>query len=78
MGINVVDTGIGIDSSFIPKLFDDFKQESQGMSRNYEGVGIGLSITKRLVDLLGGSLGVSSVRGTGSTFSVRLPAGSVA
>ncbi len=67
------DTGIGIGEEFLGRLFEDFKQESEGFARNYEGVGLGLSITKRLVDLMGGSIEVKSRKGEGSTFTVRLP-----
>lgn len=72
--IDVADTGIGIDESFLSELFEDFKQESHGISRNYEGVGLGLSISRRLAELMGGSIEVSSRQGEGSTFSFRLPA----
>ena len=67
------DTGIGIGESFIPQLFEDFKQESEGMTSNYEGVGLGQSIAKRLVDLLGGTIDVASTRGVGTTFTLQLP-----
>lgn len=75
---DIADTGIGIGEEFLGQLFEDFKQESEGFARNYEGVGLGLSITKRLVDLMGGSITVASRRGEGSTFSVRLPMGASA
>lgn len=71
--IDVIDTGVGIHESFIPKLFEEFKQESEGFARDYEGVGLGLSITKRLVNLMGGTIGATSRKNAGSTFSVRLP-----
>lgn len=71
--MDVTDTGIGMGEAFLAKLFQDFKQESEGFSRNYEGVGLGLSITKRLVDLMAGSIEVTSRKGQGSTFTVRLP-----
>lgn len=69
----IADTGIGIGQNFLDQLFEDFKQESEGFARNYEGVGLGLSITKRLVDLMYGSIDVDSRKGEGSTFTVRLP-----
>jgi CheY-like chemotaxis protein len=72
--IAVSDTGIGISESFLPKLFDDFVQESEGLARAYEGVGLGLSITKRLVDLMDGTIDVSSEKGKGTTFTVHFPA----
>lgn len=69
----VIDSGIGISEDFIPHIFDEFKQESSGWARDYEGTGLGLTITKRLVDLLGGEISVMSSRGSGATFKVFLP-----
>lgn len=73
VSIRVRDTGIGINESFVPQLFDEFQQESEGLGRGYEGIGIGLTITKRLVEMLGGEIEVDSEKGAGSTFTVRLP-----
>jgi PAS domain S-box-containing protein len=73
MEIKVIDTGVGISENFLPYLFDEFKQESVGWGRNYEGTGLGLTITKRLIDLMGGSIQVESIKGAGSTFTVFLP-----
>ena len=72
--IQVKDTGVGISEAFLPHLFEEFEQESSGLNRNHEGSGIGLTITKRLVDLMGGDITVDSEKGKGSTFTVRLPA----
>jgi PAS domain S-box-containing protein len=71
--IYVIDSGIGISEQFIPHIFDEFKQESSGWARDYEGTGLGLTITKRLVDMLGGEISVKSSRGHGATFKVFLP-----
>ncbi|WP_456425915.1 HDOD domain-containing protein [Rhodocaloribacter sp.] len=71
--IRVTDTGIGISEVFLPHLFEEFRQESSGLARTHEGSGLGLSITKRLVELMGGEISVESERGKGSTFTVRLP-----
>jgi PAS domain S-box-containing protein len=71
--LDVQDTGIGIDADFLPHLFEAFKQESTGDSRAYEGNGLGLAITKRLVDLMGGSIRVESTKGNGTTFYVKWP-----
>jgi signal transduction histidine kinase len=71
--LDVRDTGIGMDESFLPHLFDAFKQESNGLARAYEGSGLGLSITKKLVEQLDGSITVRSTKGEGTTFSVLLP-----
>ncbi len=71
--IRVQDTGQGIDVQFLPHLFHEFEQESKGFNRSHEGVGLGLTITKRLVDLLKGTIEVESTPGIGSTFTVKLP-----
>jgi CheY-like chemotaxis protein len=70
----VRDTGVGIAREFLPHVFDTFRQSDSSTSRVYGGLGIGLSITKHLVDLHGGSISVESQgTGQGSTFTVRLP-----
>ncbi len=71
--IRVQDSGIGIDPTFISKLFDAFEQESQGYSRRFEGSGLGLSITKKYIEILGGSIVVTSTKDVGSTFLIRIP-----
>jgi len=76
--ITVCDTGKGIEADFLPHLFDEFRQESSGLSRRFEGNGLGLAISKELVQLMGGSIHVESTPGRGTTFEVRLPVGLVA
>jgi signal transduction histidine kinase len=71
--VTVRDTGIGIEPEFIPQLFDEFRQESSGLTREHEGSGLGLAITNRLVMLMNGSISVSSKKAEGSTFAVRFP-----
>ncbi|HET6401373.1 MAG TPA: PAS domain S-box protein [Candidatus Kapabacteria bacterium] len=71
--IMVEDSGIGISEEFLPHIFDEFKQESSGYGREFEGTGLGLTITHRIVQAMGGSIEVSTQRGHGSTFLVRLP-----
>ncbi|HEX5315714.1 MAG TPA: PAS domain S-box protein, partial [Candidatus Kapabacteria bacterium] len=71
--IMVEDSGIGISEEFLPHIFDEFKQESWGYGREFEGTGLGLTITHRIVQAMGGSIEVQSQRGQGSTFLVRLP-----
>lgn len=71
--IHVADTGIGISEEFMPFLFEDFKQESEGLSRIHEGSGLGLSITKRLVQLMKGNIMAESEKGRGTVFTVALP-----
>ena len=73
MLVHVHDTGVGIDEAFLPRLFVPFAQESDGLQRNFEGSGLGLSITHQLVGLLGGTMDVASEKGVGTTFTVRLP-----
>ncbi len=72
--IQVKDTGIGIDESFQPHLFEEFKQESTGLARTHTGSGLGLAITRRLVEQMHGRIEVHSVKGEGATFTVTFPA----
>lgn len=71
--IRVEDTGIGIDDAFRPHLFQEFKQESSGLARTHTGSGLGLSITKHLVERMFGHIEVWSEKGRGSTFQVTFP-----
>jgi protein-histidine pros-kinase len=69
----VRDSGIGIRTEDFPKLFVEFQQLDTGAARRYEGTGLGLALTKRLIEFQRGSISVSSEPGRGSTFTVRLP-----
>lgn len=69
----VKDTGEGIASNAINKIFDRFVQENSSISRGHEGSGLGLSIAKGLVELLGGQIWVESIKGKGSTFYFTIP-----
>jgi len=69
--IQVIDTGVGISREFLPFLFDEFRQESTGADRSHEGSGMGLAITRKLVEIMGGSIGVSSDKGRGTKLTVR-------
>lgn len=71
--ISVSDTGIGIKEEDIDRIFHKFEQLDQGLSRKYEGSGLGLHITKHLVELHGGKIIVESTYGEGSTFTFYLP-----
>ncbi len=71
--VAVADTGIGIDEKDWPLIFEEFRQISDGSSRAHEGTGLGLALTKRLVELHGGSIRVESAVGAGSTFAFTLP-----
>jgi PAS domain S-box-containing protein len=72
--IAVSDTGQGITAEFLPHIFDAFRQEDSTGVRRHEGLGLGLSIVKRLVEMHGGTVHVESAgSGLGATFTVRLP-----
>ncbi len=71
--LTVADTGVGMTAEFQEKLFQPFTQESHGLSRSHEGVGLGLSLTQRLVTLLQGTIAVTSEKNSGTTFTVWLP-----
>jgi signal transduction histidine kinase/CheY-like chemotaxis protein len=68
----VVDTGVGIDENKISAIFDEFTQEDASISRRYGGTGLGLPIAKNLVEIMGGTLDVESVKNKGSAFSFTL------
>ncbi len=71
--IRVADTGIGIPEKYFDSIFEDFKQVSEGMKRNYEGTGLGLSLTKKFVQLSGGTIRVESMKDFGATFILSFP-----
>lgn len=68
------DNGIGMSEEFQKKLFDPFSQEDDANARTqYKGTGLGMAITKKYVDMMGGSIAVESKKGVGSTFTVEIP-----
>ncbi len=71
--VEVADTGIGIDPQFLPYVFEPFRQESDGVRRTHSGTGIGLSVAHRIAQSIGVQIQVSSVRASGTTFTIRLP-----
>jgi PAS domain S-box-containing protein len=71
--LEVEDTGIGMDPDTADVLFEAFKQASEGIGRNYEGTGLGLTVTKEVLGQMGGSIELETEEGEGSRFTVRLP-----
>jgi signal transduction histidine kinase len=72
--ITIQDTGKGISPAFLPHVFERFRQEDSTTTREFFGLGLGLAISKQLVELHGGSISASSVgEGSGATFTLRLP-----
>lgn len=71
--LSVADTGIGLTPEQQLQIFEPFTQADSGTTRKFQGSGLGLSITRQLCEMMGGSISVESVLGTGSTFIVDLP-----
>ena len=71
--VEVTDTGIGISSENRKIIFDEFRQVSEGVSRGYEGLGLGLTVVKKYISLLNGRVEVQSELGVGSTFTLHFP-----
>ncbi|MDO4516379.1 MAG: ATP-binding protein [Bacillota bacterium] len=69
----VADTGVGMSEGFVEHIFDEFSQEENGARTQYKGTGLGMAITKRYVDLMGGTISVESKKDVGSTFTVEIP-----
>jgi len=72
---DVEDTGIGVPAEKQQKIFASFTQADNSTTRQYGGTGLGLALTKQLAELLGGELSAWSVEGTGSVFTLSIPAG---
>lgn len=68
-----MDTGIGMSEEFQKRMFEPFTQENAGARSVYGGTGLGMSITKSLVDKMGGTIGVESKQGVGTTYTITLP-----
>jgi PAS domain S-box-containing protein len=71
--ISISDTGIGIRKENLNNIFEEFRQESDGLSRKFSGSGLGLTLTKKFVELMSGKIKVESKFGQGSTFIIMFP-----
>jgi signal transduction histidine kinase len=71
--LQVVDSGIGIAGEDVERLFIEFERLDSGAKRRFQGTGLGLALTKRLVEILRGEISVESALGRGTTFTVVLP-----
>ena len=69
----IKDTGVGMSEEFQKKLFDEFAQEENGARTQYKGTGLGMPISKKYVELMGGTITVDSKKGIGTTFTVEIP-----
>ena len=77
--VEITDTGIGMDDKYLGQLFSKFSQADKSTSRRFGGTGLGMSISKQIVTLMGGEISVRSAKGKGTTFTIdlQLPAGDV-
>ena len=66
------DTGIGMDKAYLPKIFEAFSQEDENKANKYGSTGLGMAITKNIVEMMNGSIAVESEKGVGSTFTVNV------
>ncbi|MFZ4462249.1 MAG: ATP-binding protein [Bacteroidales bacterium] len=71
--VRVKDTGTGIEANYQKHLFEAFRQESSGMSRSYQGAGLGLPLAKRLLDLMHGRIMINSMQNVGTTVDIYIP-----
>lgn len=72
--LEIQDSGIGIDKAYLGNLYDVFSQESTGYTKKYQGIGLGLALTKRYLDLHGIKVDVKSKKNVGTTFTLTIPA----
>ena len=73
MRFTMTDTGVGMDAAYLPKLFEPFSQEDATTTNRYGGSGLGMAITKNIIDLMGGTIEAESEKGRGTTFTVCIP-----
>lgn len=74
--LHIHDTGIGISKEYLPHIFDPYTQEQSGYNRKFDGVGLGLSLVKRYLNLNGAAISVTSRKNAGSTFTIKFLSGS--
>ena len=73
MRYRISDTGIGMSEEFTKEVFEEFAQEDSGVRTQYHGVGLGMAIVKKYVDMMGGTISVQSKKHEGTTFTVDIP-----
>ena len=71
----IKDTGIGMDEDYLPKVFEPFSQEVEGASNKFGSTGLGMTITKKIVEMMNGTIEVESKKNVGTTFTVTVPLG---
>ena len=69
------DTGVGMDKDYLPRIFEAFSQENEGTSNKYGSTGLGMAITKNIVEMMDGDIKVESEKGVGSEFTVTVMLG---
>lgn len=72
ISISIIDTGIGMDENFIQSIFTKFSQEEEDTTRKFGGTGLGMAITKELIDLMKGTIAITSQKNKGTTFKINL------
>ncbi|MFZ1288888.1 MAG: HAMP domain-containing sensor histidine kinase, partial [Melioribacteraceae bacterium] len=72
--VDFEDTGIGIAEEKLSLIFEAFRQVSEGMNRLYQGIGLGLSVSKKFVEIMNGDLSVKSTKNKGTVFTIKIPA----
>lgn len=73
LNLKVTDQGVGISEEYLNKLFSPFEQESNGYDRKFEGAGLGLAVTKQLLDQLSGTIDIKSIKGKGTEVFIKIP-----
>ena len=73
MKFAVTDTGIGMNKEQLGKVFDEFTQAEASTAKDYGGTGLGLPISKKMTEMMGGKMEVESEEGKGTTFSITIP-----